>query len=210
MMTKTQKQSTPVQRPRRQKKSSAPGPTMPQMVMAESTAPEVAAAVSALHELTVPELIVHGLTLQQDSFQAALSNCALAADDESAMVEQVPMFNGLRVFKPFPKLQRSLNVWISSLLRSTAREQKRSDSDTLTRACIWLRAKYTISTTKRLRVSETISLGEKRFVAIVTVEGREFLIGGGTAGMSLLAQLGAGAGPVSGAGQEFGSGGGVL
>jgi flagellar biogenesis protein FliO len=54
----------------------------------------------------------------------------------------------------------------------------------------WLQAKYTVTATKRLRISETVSLGEKRFVAIVKVEDREFLIGGGTAGMSLLAQLG--------------------
>lgn len=53
----------------------------------------------------------------------------------------------------------------------------------------WLIGQYTTCSTKRLRVAETISLGEKRFVAIVAVEGREFLIGGGTAGMSLLARL---------------------
>ena len=64
-------------------------------------------------------------------------------------------------------------------------------ADALTRAWSFLHAKYKSSTTKRLHVSETISLGEKRFVAIVNVEGREFLIGGGVSGMSLLAQLGA-------------------
>jgi hypothetical protein len=60
----------------------------------------------------------------------------------------------------------------------------------LTRAWTWLRAKYTQTATKRLRVAETVSLGEKRFVSIVRVEGREFLIGGGASGVSLLAQLG--------------------
>ena len=40
-----------------------------------------------------------------------------------------------------------------------------------------------------LRLWRAVSLGEKRFVAIVKVEGREFLIGGGAAGMALLAQL---------------------
>jgi len=53
-----------------------------------------------------------------------------------------------------------------------------------------MHAKYALSATKRLRVSDTVTLGEKRFVAIVTVEGREFLIGGGTSGISLLAHLG--------------------
>jgi flagellar biogenesis protein FliO len=50
--------------------------------------------------------------------------------------------------------------------------------------------KYTLTATKRLRVAETVSLGEKRFVALVSVEGREFLIGGGASGVSLLATLG--------------------
>ena len=63
-------------------------------------------------------------------------------------------------------------------------------SDALARTWSFLHARYKSSTTKRLHVSETISLGEKRFVAIVGVEGREFLIGGGVSGMSLLAQLG--------------------
>jgi flagellar biogenesis protein FliO len=48
-----------------------------------------------------------------------------------------------------------------------------------------------MSSTKRLRVGEIAQLGEKRFVALVTVEGREFLIGGGSTGISLLTPLGA-------------------
>jgi hypothetical protein len=54
----------------------------------------------------------------------------------------------------------------------------------------WLHRKYTLTATKRLRVAETVSLGEKRFVALVTIEGREFLIGGGSTGVSLLTELG--------------------
>lgn len=45
------------------------------------------------------------------------------------------------------------------------------------------------SHSKRLQVAETVSLGEKRFVAVIKVDGREFLIGGGAANVSLLAQL---------------------
>ena len=43
---------------------------------------------------------------------------------------------------------------------------------------------------RRLRVSETVSLGDKRFVSIVEVDGVSFLIGGGTATVSLLTPLG--------------------
>ncbi len=83
-------------------------------------------------------------------------------------------------------------------------------SDALTRAWSFLHARYKSSTTKRLHVSETISLGEKRFVAIVVVEGREFLIGGGVSGMSLLAQLGAAPGSGYEAGQQMGDSGGIF
>ena len=43
---------------------------------------------------------------------------------------------------------------------------------------------------RRLHVAETVSLGEKRFVSIVEVDGHSFLIGGGSASVSLLTQLG--------------------
>lgn len=42
---------------------------------------------------------------------------------------------------------------------------------------------------RRLRVAETISLGEKRFVSIVEVDGEQFLIGGSAANLVLLAKL---------------------
>jgi hypothetical protein len=66
---------------------------------------------------------------------------------------------------------------------------KRLGPSPLLRALSWLQTKVVQTATKRLRVAETVSLGEKRFVSIVNVEGREFLIGGGASGVTLLAQL---------------------
>lgn len=60
-------------------------------------------------------------------------------------------------------------------------------SGLLGRALAWFRTGVTKQS--HLRLAETVSLGEKRFVAIIHVEGRKFLIGGGTAGVSLLTQL---------------------
>lgn len=57
----------------------------------------------------------------------------------------------------------------------------------LGKALSWFRARA--AAPNHLRLAETVSLGEKRFVAIIHVEGRKFLIGGGTAGVSLLTQL---------------------
>jgi len=76
--------------------------------------------------------------------------------------------------------------------RPEAIETERPGFGKLARAWSWLHKRYALIATKRLKVAETVSLGEKRFIALVSVEGREFLIGGGTAGVSLLAQLGAG------------------
>jgi hypothetical protein len=42
---------------------------------------------------------------------------------------------------------------------------------------------------KKLRVLESVSLGERRFVTILQVEGRKFLIGGSSSNVSMLASL---------------------
>lgn len=42
---------------------------------------------------------------------------------------------------------------------------------------------------RRLRVSETVSLGEKRFVSILCVDGEQFLVGGSSSNVVLLAKL---------------------
>jgi flagellar biogenesis protein FliO len=68
------------------------------------------------------------------------------------------------------------------------RKQTVSKPGTLSRAFSWLKKQYPVVQEKRLQLSENIQLGEKRFVALVTVDGREFLIGGGPSGLSLLSQ----------------------
>lgn len=42
---------------------------------------------------------------------------------------------------------------------------------------------------KRLHVSASVSLGEKRFIAVIQVDGQQFLVGGGATNVSLLAQV---------------------
>ena len=66
----------------------------------------------------------------------------------------------------------------------------RSHAGLLSRAWGWLQAlSGARSSTRRLRVAETVSLGEKRFVAVVQVDGRHFLLAGGPTNIALLAQL---------------------
>ncbi|MGA7243247.1 MAG: flagellar biosynthetic protein FliO [Terracidiphilus sp.] len=59
----------------------------------------------------------------------------------------------------------------------------------LKRTYAWIQERYTLRTTRQLRVSETVSLGEKRFVAILQIEDRKFLIGGSASNVTLLTQL---------------------
>lgn len=42
---------------------------------------------------------------------------------------------------------------------------------------------------RRLRIAETVSFGEKRFVSILQVDGEQFLVGGSSSNISLLAKL---------------------
>jgi len=66
----------------------------------------------------------------------------------------------------------------------------RSSFGHLRSAWRWLERKRAQQvSTRRLRVAETISLGEKRFVSIVQVDGAQFLIGGSSSSVQLLAVL---------------------
>jgi flagellar biogenesis protein FliO len=61
----------------------------------------------------------------------------------------------------------------------------------LSRAWRWIRARrISRSSTRRLQVDASVSLGEKRFVAVIQVDGLQFLIGGGATNVTLLAKLG--------------------
>ncbi len=54
----------------------------------------------------------------------------------------------------------------------------------------WVERKRVLQlTSRRLRVAETISLGDKRFVSILQVDGAQFLIGGSATNVQLLACL---------------------
>lgn len=63
-------------------------------------------------------------------------------------------------------------------------------SGLLSRAWAWFRERQEArSNSKRLHVAASVSLGEKRFVAVIQVDGLQFLVGGGASNVSLLAQL---------------------
>jgi hypothetical protein len=89
------------------------------------------------------------------------------------------------------KVQRKISLLRAFPWRNRAQAMapKLFTAGPLGSAWTWLRKNYVSSAARRMRVAETVSLGEKRFVAILHVDGCEFLIGGGTSGISLLAQM---------------------
>jgi len=63
-------------------------------------------------------------------------------------------------------------------------------SGLLSRAWNWFRARQAARvSSKRLHVAASVSLGEKRFIAVIQVDGQQFLVGGGATNVALLAQL---------------------
>ena len=66
----------------------------------------------------------------------------------------------------------------------------RNSGGLLSRGMNWLRARQAgRSSNRRLHVAASVSLGDKRFIAVVQVDGLQFLIGGGATNVALLAEL---------------------
>jgi flagellar biogenesis protein FliO len=81
-------------------------------------------------------------------------------------------------------------VQLTVLNDEAALSALRSQTGFFSRAWEWLQTRPSSrSDSRRLRVAETVSLGEKRFVAVVQVAGRDFLVAGGPSNIALLAQL---------------------
>jgi hypothetical protein len=66
----------------------------------------------------------------------------------------------------------------------------RNSTQLFSRAWNWFRDRQkACGGGKRLHVAATASLGEKRFVAVIEVDGQQFLVGGAASSVVLLAQL---------------------
>jgi flagellar biogenesis protein FliO len=60
----------------------------------------------------------------------------------------------------------------------------------VTRAWNWVRKQLgSRQSRRRLRVCESVSLGEKRFVAVIEIDGEQFLVGGASSSVATLARL---------------------
>jgi len=78
----------------------------------------------------------------------------------------------------------------SSSVNQTESSSPLTRQHILSKLWLWTRSRVKIQPRKkRLKVSETVSLGEKRFIAVVQVDGSEFLVGGAPNALSVLAHL---------------------
>ena len=93
--------------------------------------------------------------------------------------------------EPLPAPEETCHeVKISENTNESANPQRAPGQSWLMRVWDWvLRKLSTQNTKKRLRVCETVSLGEKRFVAVIQVDGEQFLVGGSSNSVSTLARL---------------------
>lgn len=87
-----------------------------------------------------------------------------------------------KIIPPQPVSAIKQQPWLALLFKSVG--------TALMEAWQWLRHKASShQEKKRLRVCESVSLGEKRFVAVIQVDGQQFLVGGSSTSISTLAQL---------------------
>ncbi|MGD0098677.1 MAG: flagellar biosynthetic protein FliO [Terracidiphilus sp.] len=91
---------------------------------------------------------------------------------------------------PMPNAAEGLGSSLLVFPGGTSLKSLQNASGLLSRAWNWFRERQaTRSNSRRLQVAASISLGEKRFIAVVTVDGQQFLVGGGASNVALLAAL---------------------
>jgi len=135
---------------------------------------------------------------QSAHFSEASAAALIAAPAELAPLPAAPP-KRRRSKKSTPAIQRSPRSVASPV--KTRRNLSRALGEYVAlakRTWLWLRERRQWQVhTRRMRLCETVSLGEKRFLAIVKVDGQHFLIGAAAGSVSLLTQL---AGPENFAG----------
>lgn len=123
------------------------------------------------------------------SFQCAKERCfAMCSNARTQLIRAWKNASSL-----FTYAMANAKAWSSRILKMSSARISRGTVNLIKQStCAWKRIRVqqiVRSKSKRLHVAESVSLGEKRFVAVIKVDGREFLIGGGATNVVLLAQL---------------------
>ena len=156
-------------------------PEVKEALAAESTfGPELIEPAVASATIPAPEFIERDIAAESVPFPefAVLNELIPSAEnvslcDDNAPASGDPVAEVARENPPTPlaKFWKSMAAQMTNLWN-------------------WAFAKFkSHQVRKRLRVCETVSLGEKRFLAVVQVDGEQFLVGGSSSSVSTLAHL---------------------
>lgn len=173
---------------RRHKQPSAAQNALPQLVPVEKQSTPANHAEIAVNPVFASVLVmpederVEPATLAGNEIKVDLSR---AEEHDASAARPAPATSEMNVasisasaMERQPQLQSFAAIQWKGLLRI------------LTRAWTWTQRKLrSHQVRKRLRVCETVSLGEKRFVAVIQVDGEQFLVGGSSSSVSTLAHL---------------------
>lgn len=138
------------------------------VALAEVTLPgEPFASIEAVAPLLYPLAVESEI----DDMELAADSVTLRSDDALVLEEPAPLAAKENPLQPVIHFLKSLSSF-------------------LTEKWNWAQQKFkSHQVRKRLRVCETVSLGEKRFVAVIQVDGEQFLVGGSSSSVSTLAHL---------------------
>jgi len=122
-------------------------------------------------EAVAPVLYPLAVESDLDDMELAADSVTLRSEDALVLEDPAPLARKESPFQPVIHFLKSLSSF-------------------LTEKWNWAQQKFkSHQVRKRLRVCETVSLGEKRFVAVIQVDGEQFLVGGSSSSVSTLAHL---------------------
>ncbi len=144
------------------------------------------------------------------SFLNGIQPACLEKSPQPSEIAQPLQLSGIELIKqrpdptePAPLVLLPRSDTQDALASQTPHELQRFDLGRAADACLgalrtaltlgwnWLRERLkSQQSKKRLHVCESVSLGEKRFVAVIQVDGEQFLVGGSSSSISTLAHLG--------------------
>ncbi|MBZ5653727.1 MAG: flagellar biosynthetic protein FliO [Acidobacteriia bacterium] len=134
----------------------------------------------------VPSDQTHGGSVEQGTSQSEVTISSVTVQDCSTT-------DALLVQEPAAEVEQQGPL--SCDVQTTGRSHSliaswRAFASAITKARTWTQDRLkSQQAKKRLRVCETVSLGEKRFVAVIQVDGERFLVGGSSSSVSTLAHL---------------------
>lgn len=158
----------------------------------------VASAAEEINLIETPVEAAEDVTFAQDIYAPSELSAAVMAETPLAEEHAVAVVPAVAETPAVgAKLPGAALAKISAMFASAKAEITGARTDTalsgkglLNPIVSWVRARRTQATQpNRLRVSETVSLGEKRFVSVLHVDGRRYLIGGSASNVALLTQL---------------------